>query len=477
MPIYDNQGVLAERCYMKKFKCFAFGLMILIGLFVNMDVAFAKDVILNCNYNILSNAFNGGNVGTTNCEIYSDYSHMCYINYKKTNENNEEEILNWSESDSSFTGFSTQNYVRDNGICPRYLYLRLGSGNDGYKVYGAKDSDMMIEFYDKFNMDAASSGERELWHWAEVKNGNYTDEEKKQFYDNINSFTKDITNSYTQFDFDKCISEGGAIAGMTTYYCEEDLTYLGTLVNSAEDQVNEMISDGKVKETDDAVKKFRTAVTNARDVITDGKQKISEYNAQKSGDYLEMCSYSIDDTGTNKISIFADGKGDYYINSSLDCYTSNMDFNEVKQGCFENIYYKTATENGKKVCYFTFDKDKGYPNSAKFIGSGFFGGKPLSCDDFTTDDGVNIISDLFNIIMIIGPILALVLGGVDFAKATLASDESALKKAGTKFGKRIIAAILLFLLPLIINLVLNIAFDAGVFGNMSDVPNICLINE
>jgi hypothetical protein len=104
-------------------------------------------------------------------------------------------------------------------------------------------------------------------------------------------------------------------------------------------------------------------------------------------------------------------------------------------------------------------------------------GDPIDCSDFVTNEGVNIISELFNIIMIIGPILALVLGGLDFAKATLASDENALKKAGTNFGKRIAAAILLFLLPLIINLVLGIAFSAGVFGNMENVPSVCLTSK
>jgi hypothetical protein len=209
----------------------------------------------------------------------------------------------------------------------------------------------------------------------------------------------------------------------------------------------------------------------------EGDTEVKRKDLIDAASYAAMCEYKIDDTETNKISIYTNGKGDYYVKSSLDCDQSNMDFSEIAQGCFETIYYKTATENGKNVCYYTFDKDKGYPNSAKFIGSGFFGGDPLSCDDFTTDDGVNIVSDLFNIIMIIGPILALVLGGLDFAKATLASDESALKKAGTKFGKRIIAAILLFLLPLIINLILGITFNAGVFEGMEDVPAICLTQE
>jgi hypothetical protein len=109
-------------------------------------------------------------------------------------------------------------------------------------------------------------------------------------------------------------------------------------------------------------------------------------------------------------------------------------------------------------------------------------GKPINCSDFLytdkdTGETVNLISELFNIIMIIGPILALVLGGLDFAKATLQSDENALKKAGTNFGKRIIAAALLFLLPFIINLILGIASNAGVFEGMEKVPDVCLQNK
>jgi large-conductance mechanosensitive channel len=75
--------------------------------------------------------------------------------------------------------------------------------------------------------------------------------------------------------------------------------------------------------------------------------------------------------------------------------------------------------------------------------------------------------------MLIAPILVIVLGGLDFAKASLQSDEDAIKKAGINFGKRLIAAVLLFLLPLIINIVLEIAFDAGV---LESIPEICIDN-
>lgn len=51
-----------------------------------------------------------------------------------------------------------------------------------------------------------------------------------------------------------------------------------------------------------------------------------------------------------------------------------------------------------------------------------------------------------------GAVLAIVLGAVDFLRAVLSDEDNANKKAFERFVKRIIAAVLLFLLPLIIQL-------------------------
>ena len=105
---------------------------------------------------------------------------------------------------------------------------------------------------------------------------------------------------------------------------------------------------------------------------------------------------------------------------------------------------------------------------------------PINCDDFTYEEKnaageviktYNIIKEVFSIILIAGPILLIVFGVIDFAKASLASDEQALKKAGVDFGKRTIAVVLLFVLPLIINLLLTLAADAGIF---TGVPAVCV---
>lgn len=103
--------------------------------------------------------------------------------------------------------------------------------------------------------------------------------------------------------------------------------------------------------------------------------------------------------------------------------------------------------------------------------------EPINCDDLKytdADKAYNIIDEIFNIIMLAGPILLVIYGIIDFSKATLASDEQALKKAGVNFGKRAIAAILLFLIPMIINIILGIAFNAGVFGDLTEIPATCI---
>jgi hypothetical protein len=201
-----------------------------------------------------------------------------------------------------------------------------------------------------------------------------------------------------------------------------------------------------------------------------GYTKLSKYDPNTT--YKEKCRF--ENNNGNVVSIYDNSKGDYYVKPSFKCDTINFDETEMQGGCKADIFYETKTEsNGSVTCNFSMDPNKEYPNS--MTGNSDING-PINCDDFA-NDGINIISELFNIIMIIGPILALVLGGLDFAKATLASDENALKKAGTNFGKRIAAAILLFLLPLIINLILGIAFDVGVFGNMENVPDVCLTNK
>ena len=63
------------------------------------------------------------------------------------------------------------------------------------------------------------------------------------------------------------------------------------------------------------------------------------------------------------------------------------------------------------------------------------------------------------IIIIVAPILVIVFGTLDFGKAVIAGDEEKMKKAWKKFPKRILAVVLLILVPMLINLILSLATD------------------
>jgi len=67
-----------------------------------------------------------------------------------------------------------------------------------------------------------------------------------------------------------------------------------------------------------------------------------------------------------------------------------------------------------------------------------------------------LLQKLLTYIRLLGPILVIVLSAVDFIKAIASSDEEALKKAQGKLTIRLIAVVALFLVPIIIELALNI---------------------
>lgn len=81
----------------------------------------------------------------------------------------------------------------------------------------------------------------------------------------------------------------------------------------------------------------------------------------------------------------------------------------------------------------------------------------LSCEDLLGEELVGYIQQIVNIIKIVVPILLIVLGTIDFGKAIFVNDEGEMKKAQTKFIKRLIIAVAFFLVPTLITLLLNIA--------------------
>ena len=82
-----------------------------------------------------------------------------------------------------------------------------------------------------------------------------------------------------------------------------------------------------------------------------------------------------------------------------------------------------------------------------------------SCEDLfkDADDLLDLIKSGITIVKIAIPLILIVMGTMDFAQAIFASNEDGIKKAQSKFTKRVIIAVVIFLIPSILKALLSIA--------------------
>jgi hypothetical protein len=69
---------------------------------------------------------------------------------------------------------------------------------------------------------------------------------------------------------------------------------------------------------------------------------------------------------------------------------------------------------------------------------------------------MDVIKDVYTIILIAVPIILLIIGTIDLAKAVMAGDEKGIKEGTSLLGKRAIAAVMVFLLGTIVSFVLGL---------------------
>ena len=85
----------------------------------------------------------------------------------------------------------------------------------------------------------------------------------------------------------------------------------------------------------------------------------------------------------------------------------------------------------------------------------------LECEDML-DGGLDEILDSAYLIMQVAAIaLTVVMGMIDFGKAISSSDQDLLKKASKKFVKRLIAMVVIIILPYIIDPIVEVALGSG----------------
>lgn len=95
----------------------------------------------------------------------------------------------------------------------------------------------------------------------------------------------------------------------------------------------------------------------------------------------------------------------------------------------------------------------------------------LTCEDLFGDNEelVNVIKSIFDFIKIFVPICLIVLSVLDFAKSVFAGNEEDMKKTTKKFIIRIIISVVIFLIPIVLKVLLGIAYD--IWGILD--PSFC----
>lgn len=74
---------------------------------------------------------------------------------------------------------------------------------------------------------------------------------------------------------------------------------------------------------------------------------------------------------------------------------------------------------------------------------------------------INLLKSLLIIIQWGVPILLIIMGSIDLGKAVLASDDKEIKGATSKLMKRAIAAIAIFFIPMLVNMLINMVGRSG----------------
>ena len=68
---------------------------------------------------------------------------------------------------------------------------------------------------------------------------------------------------------------------------------------------------------------------------------------------------------------------------------------------------------------------------------------------------VGLAKMVIKVLQLVVPIGLIIMGTIDMAKAVIAGEEKKMKEAQKPFIKRIIAAVIVFLIPIIVNMVLS----------------------
>ena len=168
-------------------------------------------------------------------------------------------------------------------------------------------------------------------------------------------------------------------------------------------------------------------------------------------------------TGTNLGSITTSVKNK---SGNLTTFSINSEYlDKFFDGCVSNSNFHIQ-ENGSS---YTLTSDLKSDNVNNKSDSGtdddYNQGEEVYGCDVVPEEFQKWISISLNFVKYVALVLVVVLGTIDFIKAAGSGEPDAMKKAGQTFIKRVVAVIILFLLPMIVELILYLI---NLYGTTND---------
>lgn len=234
---------------------------------------------------------------------------------------------------------------------------------------------------------------------------------------------------------------------------------------------------------------------NGKNVIFSDQEKCRSYAQEKTGRGQEYCEkkyelkdktndcvkFKIDSENSDKESVKLEFECKYYKESvdNLDdlktkydnckkngnnCGSEATDYsnelNKLKEYCKNVISHQNYSDTCMTKCLIDFKEDiKKYSLEDTEV--------TVKCS--LTEDIIAMVYNVLKWVKYILPALVIILTMLDFIKAIAAQNDDDMKKAQGKFVKRLIVAALLFLLPLIINFVLQ---TFGFYDSSCDITDL-----
>ncbi len=91
----------------------------------------------------------------------------------------------------------------------------------------------------------------------------------------------------------------------------------------------------------------------------------------------------------------------------------------------------------------------------------------ISCKNGDVAKAISFTKNIYNIMRVAVPVILVIMGSLDFAKATIASNTDEMEKNKKRFINRLIIAAAIFLLLSLFQLITNILVSSGVAGSDS----------